>query len=66
LVSDTKLFWVGDQRAGRAQNETLSLNSADCLDRSVAFASAMENLGLEPVIVLVPGHEFAGVRLAPG
>jgi hypothetical protein len=50
----------------RLPHETLSLNSADCLDLSVAFASAMENLGLEPVIVLVPGHAFAGVRLAPG
>ena len=25
----------------------------------------MENLGFEPVIVMVPGHAFAGVRLAP-
>ena len=48
----------------RLPRETLSLNSADCLDLSVAFASAMENLGLEPVIVLVPGHAFVGVRLA--
>jgi hypothetical protein len=50
----------------RLPRETLSLSSADCLDLSVAFASAMENLGLEPVIVLVPGHAFAGVRLAHG
>jgi hypothetical protein len=50
----------------RLPRETLSLKSADCLDLSVAFASAMENLGLEPVIVLVPGHAFAGVRLAHG
>ena len=50
----------------RLPRETLSLNSADCLDLSVAFASAMENLGLEPVIVLVPSHAFTGVRLAPG
>jgi hypothetical protein len=50
----------------RLPRETLSLSSADCLDLSVAFASAMENLGLEPVIVMVPGHAFAGVRLAPG
>jgi hypothetical protein len=26
----------------------------------------MENLGMEPVIVLVPGHAFTGVRLGPG
>jgi hypothetical protein len=42
------------------------MNGANCIDMSVAFASAMENLGMEPVIVLVPGHAFAGVRLAHG
>jgi hypothetical protein len=50
----------------RLPRETLSMNGANCVDVSVAFASAMENLGLEPVIVLVPGHAFAGVRLARG
>lgn len=50
----------------RLPRETLSMNGANCIDMSVAFASAMENLGMEPVIVLVPGHAFAGVRLAHG
>jgi hypothetical protein len=50
----------------RLPGETLSMSSGNCLDLSVAFASAMENLGMEPVIVLVPGHAFTGVRLARG
>lgn len=50
----------------RFPSETLSLNGANCIDMSVAFASAMENLGMQPVIVLVPGHAFTGVRLASG
>jgi hypothetical protein len=50
----------------RLPRETLSMNGANCIDMSVAFASAMENLGMEPVIVLVPGHAFTGVRLARG
>jgi hypothetical protein len=50
----------------RLPSETLSLDGANCIDISVAFASAMENLGMEPVIVLVPGHAFAGVRLGHG
>lgn len=45
--------------------ETLRLESANCIDISVAYASALENLGMHPVIVIVPGHAFAGVRLAP-
>ncbi|MCI0351585.1 MAG: hypothetical protein L0Z53_19355 [Acidobacteriales bacterium] len=49
----------------RLPRETLFLNTANCIDVSVAFASAMENVGLAPVIVIVPGHAFAGVRTAP-
>jgi hypothetical protein len=50
----------------RLPRETLSLDSANCMDISVAFASAIENIGLQPLIVIVPGHAFAGVRLGPG
>jgi hypothetical protein len=50
----------------RLPRETLAMNSANCIDMSVAFASAMENLGMDPVIVLVPGHTFTGVRFARG
>ncbi len=49
----------------RLPRETLSLDSANCMDISVAFASAIENLGMKPVIVIVPGHAFTGVRLGP-
>jgi hypothetical protein len=48
----------------RLPRETLSMSGANCIDMSVAFASALENLGMEPVVVLVPGHAFSGVRLA--
>jgi len=63
------LFVMGDflkeaQRV-RLPRETLALKSANCVDVSVAFASAMENLGLQPLLVLVPGHAYAGVRLTP-
>jgi len=49
----------------RLPRETLQQDSANCIDVSVAFASAMENLGMDPVIVIVPGHAFTGVRLGP-
>jgi hypothetical protein len=66
----TSIFTFGEQGSGWAQRirlprETLSLRSANCIDVSIAFASAMENLGMSPVIVIVPGHAFTGVRLGP-
>jgi hypothetical protein len=55
----------GETQRIRLPRETLELSNANCIDVSVAFAAAMENLGMQPVIVIVPGHAFTGVRLAP-
>lgn len=49
----------------RLPRETLQLSNANCIDVSVAFASAMENLGMQPIVIIVPGHAFTGVRLGP-
>jgi len=57
--------YPGETQRVRLPRETLELSNANCIDVSVAFASAMENLGLKPVIVIVPGHAFTGVRLGP-
>ena len=57
--------FTGDAQRIRLPQETLTLDTANCIDVSVAFASAIENLGMDPAIVLVPGHAFAGVRLGP-
>ena len=65
----SSIFTFGDftteaQRI-RLPAETLELHSANCIDVSVAYAAAIENLGMAPVILIVPGHAFVGVRLAP-
>lgn len=58
--------YPGETQRIRLPHETLSLSNANCIDVSVVFASAMENLGMQPVIVIVPGHAFVGVKLGPG
>jgi len=57
--------YPGETQRIRLPHETLDLSNANCIDVSVVFASAMENLGMQPVIVIVPGHAFVGVKLAP-
>jgi hypothetical protein len=57
--------YPGETQRIRLPRETLTLSTANCIDVSVAFASAMENLGMQPVVVIVPGHAFTGVRLGP-
>jgi len=49
----------------RLPQESVLQKSANCIDGAVLFASLFENIGLEPLIVLTPGHAFIGVRLAP-
>lgn len=58
--------YPGETQRIRLPRETLTLNNANCIDVSVVFASAIENLGMQPVIEIVPGHAFVGVRLGPG
>jgi hypothetical protein len=50
----------------RPPRESLRQNSANCIDGALMYASLFENLGMEPVVVLVPGHAYVGVRLAQG
>ena len=40
--------------------------AANCIDGSMLFASILEALQLEPVVVFTPGHAFVGVRQGPG
>lgn len=50
----------------RMPAESLQEVSANCIDGAVMYASTFENLGMDPAIILVPGHAYVGVRVAPG
>ena len=39
-------------------DETLRLGTANCLDGTLLFASALEAIGINPYIVILPGHAF--------
>ncbi len=38
----------------------------NCLDGVILFASILERLNLDPIIVLLPGHSLVGWRCYPG
>ena len=48
----------------RLPQATLARSSGNCIDAVVTYASLFENLGMEPAVVLVPGHAYVGVRVA--
>jgi hypothetical protein len=50
----------------RMPRVTLNSNSGNCIDAAVLYASMFENLGMEPSVVLVPGHAYVGVRVSEG
>ena len=61
-VNSTISYPDGITQRIRLPQDALELGSANCIDGAVLFASALENIGLEPLIVLVPGHAFVGWR----
>lgn len=44
----------------RLPAEVLTTTNAQCLEGTLLFATLMESIGLQPIIVLVPGHAFVG------
>ncbi|HEY0564398.1 MAG TPA: hypothetical protein VGC88_02375, partial [Terriglobales bacterium] len=48
----------------RTPHESLVAGSANCIDAAVMFASLFENLGMDPEVVVVPGHAYVGVRVS--
>jgi hypothetical protein len=44
----------------RSLEESFSNKQANCVDGTVLFASVLLKIGIEPILVLVPGHMFLG------
>jgi hypothetical protein len=59
-------FSAGNTQIVRAPRESFQYSSANCIDGVVLYASVFENLGLEPLILLGPGHAIVAVRISPG
>lgn len=64
-VNSPLSFSVGSTQRVRTPYESIRDRSANCIDGAVLFASLFENLGMEPLIILGPGHALVGLRLSP-
>ena len=49
----------------RTPGDVLEAGLATCLDTTVLFASALEQIGLNPLIAFTEGHAFCGLWLQP-
>jgi hypothetical protein len=57
IIDFTPEIGMNNQRV-RLPRESLSDQSANCIDGTVLFASLLEAISLNPAIVIVPGHAF--------
>jgi hypothetical protein len=46
-------------------DQSINNSQANCVDGSVLFASILRQIGIEPILVLVPGHMFVGFYVDP-
>ncbi|TXT61481.1 MAG: hypothetical protein BAJALOKI2v1_30102 [Promethearchaeota archaeon] len=44
--------------------ETICEGGGDCEDKSILFVSLLESVGYDTILIIIPGHCFAGVYLA--
>lgn len=67
-VKSSETFGGNKSLSERVRKPRVSLvqSSANCIDAAVMYASLFENLGMEPTVVIVPGHAYVGVRVARG
>ncbi|MFZ4400535.1 MAG: hypothetical protein ACOYO1_10910 [Bacteroidales bacterium] len=65
-VNSPLSFAVGSTQRVRTPFESIRDRSANCIDGAVLFASLFENLGMEPLIILGPGHAIVGLRYFEG
>jgi hypothetical protein len=57
-------FFEGAQNV-KYPAESIATGSANCIDGTLIFASALESMGMRPGIVFVPGHATVAVLVDP-
>ncbi|KQV53299.1 hypothetical protein ASC95_11155 [Pelomonas sp. Root1217] len=62
-VSDSRPELVS--QTVRPLSQTLRTAQANCIDGTAVFASVLRKIGIEPIIVLIPGHAFLGFYTDP-
>lgn len=65
FVYSSILATIGDEgnvhsQAVRTFDNALKTNQANCVDGTVVFASILKKIGINPIMILVPGHCFLG------
>ena len=63
-VSVAGNFFEGSQQIVLPE-EVLSSSGGNCIDGTLLFAAVLENMGVRPIVQIVPGHAFLSTETGP-
>jgi len=61
-ISTPITFASGSSQRIRLPGEVLDQSSGNCIELTLLYASIAEALGMQPVIIIIPGHAYVAIR----
>ncbi len=65
-IASTESYQTSNAQSVKLPEEVIMEKSGLCIETVLVMAAAMENLGMEPVIVFIPGHAWVAVKTSAG
>lgn len=65
-IASPESYQTSNAQAVRLPEEVLMERSGLCIETTILVAAALENLGMEPVIIIIPGHAWVAVKAYAG
>ncbi len=65
-VASPESYQTSNAQAIRLPEEVLMEKSGLCIETTILMAAALENLGMEPAIIIIPGHAWVAVKAYAG
>ena len=62
-ISTPITFASGSSQRIRLPGEVLDQSSGNCIELTLLYASVAEALGMQPEIIIIPGHAYVAVRV---
>ncbi|MBL8911940.1 MAG: hypothetical protein JNM17_14700 [Archangium sp.] len=66
VMNPEMLDGTGFGQRARLPNDVLASTNAQCLEGAILYATLLEAIGLQPAIIIVPGHAFVGWKATAG
>lgn len=65
-IASAESYQTSNAQTIRLPEEVLMERSGLCIETTILVAAALENLDMEPVIIMIPGHAWVAVKVYAG